>query len=98
MADRKDRLSGMTSRSQEEFKPTERLDPSTIGRTAKRQLLLYAPPPASVGPYVTILESEGFDVLVANSPESATMLLENSSPALIFAVVPVLGDDLREEF
>ncbi|HEV8657995.1 MAG TPA: protein kinase [Thermoanaerobaculia bacterium] len=99
MADRKDRLSGMTSTpSEAQNKPTEKLDPKTISRPARRQVLLYAPPPAIAGPYLSILESEGLDVLVANSPESANVLLENGAPELIFAVVPLLGEQLREEF
>lgn len=98
MADRKDRLAGMTSSSQEQFKPTERLDPTAMARPSRKQVLLYAPPPAGPGPYVTILESEGFDVLVATTPETASVLLENATPAYIFALVPVLGDELREEF
>ena len=37
--------------------------------------MLYAPPPATPGPYATILESEGLNVLIANSPDSAAVLL-----------------------
>ena len=79
--------------------PTERIDPTlAVPRPVRRQALLYAPPPATPAPYITLFEVEGFDVLVANSPESAAVLLANSSPTLIVALVPVLGDELRDLF
>jgi DNA-binding response OmpR family regulator len=79
--------------------PTQRLDPTVaVPRAARRQALLYAPPPATPAPYITLLESEGLDVLVANSPDSATVLLGNSSPVLIIALVPLLGQELRDLF
>ncbi len=79
--------------------PTQRLEPTVaVPRAARRQGLLYAPPPATPGPYVTLLEAEGLDVLVANSPDSATVLLGNSSPVLIIALVPILGEELRDLF
>ena len=98
MADRRDRLGGMTSVTPPNA-PTVRLDPTVASppRAARRQALLIAPPPANAGPYVTILEAEGLDVLVAISIDSARVLLENASPSLIVALVPLLGDELREE-
>jgi CheY-like chemotaxis protein len=60
--------------------------------------MLYAPPPAQPGPYAAILESEGLNVLIANSPDSAAVLLANASPTLIIALVPILGDELRDVF
>ena len=60
--------------------------------------MLYAPPPAAAGPYAAILESEGLNVLIANGPDSAAVLLANASPALIIALVPILGDELRDLF
>ncbi len=99
MADRRDRLTGMTGLPAKEHAPTQRLDATVaVPRAAKRQALLYAPPPATPAPYITLLEAEGLDVLVANSPDSATVLLGNSSPALIIALVPLLGDELRDLF
>jgi CheY-like chemotaxis protein len=99
MADRRDRLTGMTGLPAKEHTPTQRLDPTVVSpRVARRQALLYAPPPATPAPYITLLEAEGLDVLVANSPDSATVLLGNSSPALIIALVPLLGDELRDLF
>ena len=96
MADRRDRLQGMTGVRSRRDAATERLD-ETAGKT-RRQALLYAPPPTVPGPYVSILEAEGLDVLIANGPEAAAVLLANASPALIIAVLPVLGEDLRELF
>src|SRR5437868_516348 len=79
--------------------PTKRIDPTVaVPRPIRRQALLYAPPPAAPGPYIALFEVEGFDVLVANSPESASVLLANASPTLIVALVPVLGDELRDLF
>lgn len=96
MADRRDRLGGMTGLpAARPESATERLLPVTQKR---RLALLYVPPPTAAPPYVSILEAEGLDVLLANGPESAAVLLENASPALIIAIVPVLGDDLRELF
>src|SRR5438132_3083278 len=98
MADRRDRLAGMTGLPTS-APPTEKLDPTVVApRRARRQPLLYAPPPVSPAPYITLLEAEGLDVLVANGPDSATILLGNSSPAFIVAIVPIIGDDLRELF
>src|SRR5579872_5276483 len=100
MAERRDRLTGMTGLPPNANAPTQRLDPKTVvaPRVARRQALLYAPPPATPGPYVTLLDHEGLDVLVANSPESAAVLLGNSSPALIIALVPFIADELRAMF
>src|SRR5581483_1789645 len=99
MADRRDRLTGMTSAPTQAHAPTEKVDPTVaVPRPVRRQLLLYAPPPATPAPYIGLFEIEGFDVLVANSPESATVLLSNSSPTLIVALVPLLGDELRDLF
>jgi DNA-binding response OmpR family regulator len=96
---RKDRLTGMTSTPTDAYAPTVKLDPTVVApRKARKQVLLYAPPPVVPGPYMTILESDGVDVLLANSPESAAVLLENATPAFIFAVVPALGEELREMF
>src|SRR5712691_10419934 len=100
MADRRDRLTGMTGTPPSAANmPTQRLERTVVSpRPARRQALLYAPPPVAAAPYVTILESEGLDVLVANSVDSAAVLLSNASPALIIALVPVLGDEMRELF
>lgn len=98
MAERRDRLEGMTGLPAASM-PTQRLDPTVVApRPVRRQALLYAPPPAAPTPYITLLEAEGFDLLVANSPESAAVLLGNSSPTLIIALVPILGDELRDLF
>src|SRR5438105_9643250 len=98
MADRRDRLTGMTG-TPAPHAPTERIQPTVPApRTAPRQVLLYAPPPATAGPYATILESEGLNVLIANGPESAAVLLANASPTLIIALVPILGEELRDLF
>jgi len=79
--------------------PTQRIEPTVVApRVHRRQALLYAPPPAAPAPYITLLEAEGFDVLVANSPESAAILLGNAAPAFIIAIVPILGNDLRDLF
>jgi CheY-like chemotaxis protein len=79
--------------------PTQKIESTVVApRAARRQALLYAPPPATPAPYLALLEAEGLDVLVANSPESATILLGNSSPALIIALVPILGGELRDLF
>src|SRR5437870_4249015 len=79
--------------------PTQRVEPTIVApRVHRRQALLYAPPPTAPAPYITLLEAEGFDVLVANSPESAAILLGNASPAFIIAIVPILGEDLRDLF
>src|ERR1700686_5047082 len=98
MADRRDRLTGMTG-TPASHAPTERIE-STVPapRAAPRQVMLYAPPPAVPGPYAAILESEGLNVLIANSPDSAAVLLANASPTLIIALGPILGDELREVF
>jgi CheY-like chemotaxis protein len=100
MVDRRDRLAGMTGTPPSAANAsTQRLERTVVSpRPARRQALLYAPPPIAAAPYVTILESEGLDVLVANSMVSAAVLLSNASPALIIALVPVLGDELRELF
>jgi CheY-like chemotaxis protein len=98
MADRRDRLSGMTGLPTANA-PTQKLEPTVaVPRPVRRQALLYAPPPAAPAPYITLFEAEGFDVLVANSPESAAVLLTNSSPTLIVALVPILGEELRDLF
>ena len=98
MADRRDRLGGMTGLPTAAI-PTQRLDPTVaVPRPVRRQALLYAPPPATPSPYIALFEAEGFDVLVANGPDSATVLLENSSPTLIVALVPILGEELRDIF
>jgi CheY-like chemotaxis protein len=47
---------------------------------------------------VQILQGEGFDVLVATGPEAASVLLDSSSPVLIVALAPLLGDALRDLF
>src|SRR5437660_4588204 len=79
--------------------PTQRVEPTVVApRVHRRQALLYAHPPTAPAPYITLLEAEGFDVLVANSPESAAILLSNASPAFIIAIVPILGEDLRDLF
>src|ERR1700751_2376879 len=99
MADRRDRLTGMTNLPTAASAPTQKLDATVaVPRPVRRQVLLYAPPPASPTPYIALFEVEGFDVLVANSPENATVLLGNSSPTLIVALVPILGDELRDLF
>ena len=99
MADRRDRLTGMTGMPSAASAPTQKLDATVaVPRPVRRQVLLYAPPPASPAPYIALFEVEGFDVLVANSPENATVLLSNSSPTLIVALVPILGEELRELF
>ena len=98
MADRRDRLTGMTGMPAGSA-PTQKLDATVaVPRPVRRQALLYAPPPASPAPYIALFEVEGFDVLVANGPESASVLLQNSSPTLIVALVPILGDELRDLF
>jgi CheY-like chemotaxis protein len=98
MADRRDRLTGMTG-TPASHAPTERIESTlAVPRAAPRQVMLYAPPPAAAGPYAAILESEGLNVLIANSPDSASVLLANASPALIIALVPILGDELRDLF
>src|SRR5437899_2624056 len=99
MADRRDRLSGMTGLPTAASAPTQKLESTVpVPRPVRRQALLYAPPPAAPAPYIALFEAEGFDVLVANSPDSATVLLTNSSPTLIVALVPILGDELRDLF
>src|SRR2546423_13874255 len=98
MAERRDRLTGMTG-TPSTSAPTQKIDATVaVPRPIRRQALLYAPPPAAPGPYIALFEVEGFDVLVANSPESASVLLANSSPTLIVALVPLLGDELRDLF
>src|SRR5437879_11319960 len=96
MVDRRDHLAGMTGTPPSAANaPTQRLERTVVSpRPARRQALLYAPPPVAAAPYLTILESEGLDLLVANSMDSAAVLLSNASPALIIALVPVLGDEL----
>ncbi|HVT05531.1 MAG TPA: protein kinase [Thermoanaerobaculia bacterium] len=65
----------------------------------RQQLLLLAPAAGSTAaPYATILEAEGFDVLLANNFESAMVLVQNSSPSMILVMGSVLGDALREAF
>jgi len=99
MADRRDRLTGMTGTPPPEAAPTQKLDATVaVPRPVRRQVLLYAPPPATPAPYIALFEGEGFDVLVANSIESATILLGNASPTLVVALVPVLGEELRDVF
>src|SRR5437667_4274248 len=99
MADRPARLPGMPGLPTAASAPTQKLEPTVaVPRPVRRQALLYAPPPAAPAPYITLFEAEGFDVLVANSPESATVLLANSSPTLIVALVPILGEELRDLF
>jgi len=98
VADRRDRLGGMTGMPTSQA-PTQRVDPTVVApRVHRRQALLYAPLPTAPAPYITLLEADGFDVLVANSPESAAILLGNASPVFIIAIVPILGDDLRDLF
>lgn len=99
MPDRRDRLTGMTGLPQPGNAPTEKIDPTVaVPRPVRRQLLLYAPAPAQPAPYIALFEMEGFDVLVANSPDVATVLLQNSSPTLIVALVPIMGEELRALF
>src|SRR2546427_5063953 len=98
MADRRDRLTGMTG-TPASHAPTQRIESiAALPRAAPRQVMLYAPPPAAAGPFAAILESEGLNVLIANSRDSAAVLLANASPSLIIALVPILGDELRDLF
>lgn len=97
MTDRRDRLTSMVAGTQSQPAPSNAPPPARQQSTRGR-ILLYAPPPAPGPAFVTILQSEGYDVLVATSAESAAVLLENSAPSLIVAAVPVLGEPLRELF
>ena len=96
--DRKDKLSGMLDGAG----PTERMAPVAErvapAQVAAVRILLYVPPPAQAAPYLNVLQSEGLDVLLATSPEAAGVLLDGSRPSMIFAVVPILGDELRRMF
>ena len=66
----------------------------TAPTVLRRRALLFAPPPASAAAYVPLLESEGFDVLLAPDAASATALIRSAPPRLILAVAPALGPDL----
>ncbi|HEY6844214.1 MAG TPA: response regulator, partial [Thermoanaerobaculia bacterium] len=97
--DRRDRLTGMTGLPTQSSAPTQKVDPTVaVPRPVRRQLLLYAPPPVAPAPYIALFEIEGFDVLVANSTEAATVMLQNASPTLIVALVPIMGEELRALF
>ena len=68
---------------------------SDKAKTAERKsALLFAPPPLPPGPYVTLLEGEGYDVLLAQGRSAVESLLRSSSPELILAIAPTLGQDV----
>lgn len=81
-----DRLDEMLARSDPDRAPED-------GRQSRA--LLYAPPPAPAAPYRSLLEEEGFEVLVATDAAGADALLRSSRIDLVLAVAPTLSDDLR---
>jgi DNA-binding response OmpR family regulator len=96
MADRKDRLAGMVAPG---AKHDAAAPPPPLPAAATRQqALLYVPPPSAAGPWTSLLQNEGVDVLIATTPEAAGALLAGSRPSLVIAVVPVLGAALRQLF
>ena len=60
--------------------------------------LLFAPPPTPTKPYVTLLEEEGFDVLIAQNPPTAEALLRTATPGLILAIAPAIGHEILERW
>lgn len=66
-----------------------RLNPS-----ARTRVLVFAPPPAPSAAYISVLEAEGFDVLLAKDLLAAEALLRSTTPQLILAVTPTLGPDI----
>jgi DNA-binding response OmpR family regulator len=57
-------------------------------------VLVVAPPPAHSAAYVSVLEAEGFDVLLAKDLLAAESLLRSTTPQFILAVTPTLSPDV----
>ena len=94
VAARPDRLEAMVG-TPEASAPREAHEPRAgDGRRA----LLYAPPPAPAKPYVTLLEADGWEVMLATDPAAAELLLGSWPPQRIVAVLPVLSAELRERW
>ncbi len=97
MKRRKDRLGKMVAPSPQEasskFAPS-RAAPAGADAGLRRRALLFAPPPAPTSAYVTLLEAEGFEVLVAQEPDAAESLIRAAPPQLILAVTPTLGPQI----
>ena len=99
MKDRRDRLGQMTGGSAANAAPAARAPNAARPEAAlRKRALLFAPPPVPSGAYVSLLESEGFDVLVAQDPQAAETLLRSAPPKLILAVAPTLGPEVVQSW
>jgi DNA-binding response OmpR family regulator len=67
--------------------------PPAAATVPRRRALLFAPPPAAAAPYVTLLEAEGYDVLVAADPAAADTLLRSAPAHLVVALAPAVGEE-----
>ena len=79
--------------------PTERSSSGAAPVAAGRsRALLYASGSAIARGYLAVLETEGYDVLVATEPGAAETLLQSAPPQLLLAVCPTLDPALRERW
>ena len=99
MNERRDRLNQMMSTpSAEPAQPSAPAPRANTDSRERKQALLFAPPPATSGPYLKLLESEGFDVVLAQDPPAAESLLRSTSPVLILAVAPAIGSEILDRW
>jgi DNA-binding response OmpR family regulator len=87
MSERKGRLDKMVAGTGKAPIPVR----SEPGPTPRKRALLFAPEPAPASAYVSLLEAEGFDVLVAQEADGAEALIRSAPPQFILAVTPTLG-------
>jgi DNA-binding response OmpR family regulator len=99
MTNRADRLSKMVGEPPPQDIPkAKQPEPSKTAAAPRRRALLFAPAPAQSGAYLTLLEEEGFDVLVAQDATATEALIRSAPPDLILAIVPVLGPELLQSW
>ncbi|MFQ5789009.1 MAG: protein kinase [Acidobacteriota bacterium] len=95
MSDRKDRLAKMMGASSAQPAPAgNRADKATPPPALRKRALLFAPPPARSSAYLSLLEAEGFDALLAPDTSAAEALIRTTPPELILGVVPTLGPEV----
>jgi DNA-binding response OmpR family regulator len=93
VSSRRDRLGGMVgtpAAAPTRPAPARPVEAATVPR---KRALLFAPPPVSPAPYVTVLETEGYDVLVAPDAAAAEALLRSAPAHLIVALAPAVGEE-----
>ena len=98
MNERRDRLDQMMSTPSAEPAAAPPTPKTSADPRERKKALLFAPPPAQSAPYLKLLESEGFDVVLAQDPPAAESLLRSTSPALILALAPAVGSEVLDRW